>query len=319
MSLSRKTRLRHKRKQLSALLVGLWCLNGLAFAEQTQDSGLEEFALEPIIITGTFADLPEAYAGGQVARGARVGMFGNREFIDTPFNQISFTSELIKNQQSNNGLRSILQNDPSVRLSPSQSTSFENYTIRGILTQGGETAFNGIQGLYPMYNIDTSFIERVEVLKGPAALFNGAGSDGGMGVGGTINIIPKRAGAEPTRELSLQYTSDSQIGGYFDFGQRYGKNQEYGVRVNLGHHDGSTVLDHEKQETSAVTVSLDARLERFRASLDVSYLRNVFDAPSASLVLNGYKLPSPPRGSFNFQPSWGKSTSYNMLGLLNLE
>src|SRR5690606_202025 len=56
--------------------------------------------------------LPPAYAGGQVARGGRIGMLGNQDFMDTPFSATDYTSELIKDQQAAS-VADIVQNDPS--------------------------------------------------------------------------------------------------------------------------------------------------------------------------------------------------------------
>ncbi len=47
-------------------------------------------ALKQIVIQGdrsttsTIGKLPEAYAGGQVAKGGRLGILGNRDFMDAP-------------------------------------------------------------------------------------------------------------------------------------------------------------------------------------------------------------------------------------------
>ena len=38
------------------------------------------------------ADLPKPYAGGQVARGGRVGILGNQDVMATPFSTTSYTS-----------------------------------------------------------------------------------------------------------------------------------------------------------------------------------------------------------------------------------
>lgn len=39
--------------------------------------------------------LAKPYAGGQVARGARAGVLGTQDFMETPFSATSYTSELI--------------------------------------------------------------------------------------------------------------------------------------------------------------------------------------------------------------------------------
>lgn len=42
--------------------------------------------------------LPRTYAGGHVARGGQVGLLGNKDFMDTPFNITSFTAKKIEDQ-----------------------------------------------------------------------------------------------------------------------------------------------------------------------------------------------------------------------------
>ena len=55
--------------------------------------------------------------------------------------------------------------------------------------------FNGLPGINPVQAVDMSGIERVEVTLGPTAFLNGMAPGGA--VGGTINLVPKRAADEP--------------------------------------------------------------------------------------------------------------------------
>ncbi|WP_376779780.1 TonB-dependent receptor plug domain-containing protein, partial [Stutzerimonas nitrititolerans] len=59
--------------------------------------------------------LTESYAGDQVARGGRVGILGNQDYMDTPFTSTAYTSKLIQDQQARS-VSDIVQNDPSVRV-----------------------------------------------------------------------------------------------------------------------------------------------------------------------------------------------------------
>lgn len=47
--------------------------------------------------TGTLGSPAAPYAGGQVATGGQLGFLGNRGVMDMPFNQTSYTAELIQN------------------------------------------------------------------------------------------------------------------------------------------------------------------------------------------------------------------------------
>ena len=44
--------------------------------------------------------LKAPYAGGQVARGGRVGILGSQDVMDTPFNQTSYTARKAQDQQA---------------------------------------------------------------------------------------------------------------------------------------------------------------------------------------------------------------------------
>jgi len=59
--------------------------------------------------------LSPAYPGGQVARGARAGILGTRDAMDTPFSAISYTNELILDRHARS-VGDVLQNDPTVRV-----------------------------------------------------------------------------------------------------------------------------------------------------------------------------------------------------------
>lgn len=44
--------------------------------------------------------LPPVYAGGQVATGGRVGLLGNKDFMETPFSTVSYTDTYIQDLQA---------------------------------------------------------------------------------------------------------------------------------------------------------------------------------------------------------------------------
>ena len=58
--------------------------------------------------------LPVTYFGGQVATGGRLGLLGNMDIMDAPFNITSYTSELIESQQARS-IADLTDNDPSIQ------------------------------------------------------------------------------------------------------------------------------------------------------------------------------------------------------------
>jgi len=171
----------------------------------------------------------DTYAGGQVARGAQLGVLGNQAIADVPFSVTSYTAQTIRDQQART-VGDVLLNDASVR----QSNGFGNFSqvfiIRGLPLNSDDLAFNGLYGITPRQIVGTEALERVELFKGSSAFLNGV-SPQGTGIGGSVNLQPKRAEDTPTRSVSLDYSNSSRVGGQLDLGKRFGENNEWGARI----------------------------------------------------------------------------------------
>ena len=211
------------------------------------------------------AALPEPYAGGQVGRGARLGLLGNTDVMDAPFNITSYTAEVIENQGAGT-VAAVLQNDPSVRFTTSEGHLYENFNIRGFDVHGDDVAFNGLYGLAPNGHVPTEFIERVEVLKGPGALLGGMSPQGS--VGGIINLAPKRAEAAALTRLTADFTSSAHVGAHLDVSRRFGVEDRFGVRFNGVYRDGETGVDDQSKRRALGALALDYRGEQLQLSLD---------------------------------------------------
>lgn len=267
-------------------------------------SGSGVMTLTPVTVEGqasapAASALPEIYAGGQVARGGKLGLLGNRDLMDTPFNTTAYTAELIENQQARS-IADVLQNDPSVRYTTSGGHVMENFTIRGFSVDADDLALNGMYGMVPDGHVPTEFLERVEVIKGPNALLAGVSPSGG--VGGAINLVPKRAGDTPLTRIEADYTSDMQLGTHVDVGRRFGTDNRVGVRVNGVWRDGDTTLDDQSKRRILGAMAADYRGDNIRLTLDAFHTQERNDGGSPMMV--GFassvtKLPSAPDSSTN--------------------
>lgn len=262
--------------------------------------------------TGTVGAPPAPYAGGQVGSGGQLGFLGNRSVMNTPFSQTSYTAELIQNQQART-ISDVLLNDPSVRLVTPYGNGTDGIFIRGFYYDSGDYALNGLYGVAPYYSTSANFIERVEVLKGPSALLNGMPPLGA--VGGSINLITKKAPDFDITQLTATYASKSQFGLNVDVARRYGEQKEWGVRFNGGYRNGSTAYDKQTDEFGNAVLALDYRSERFRWSADVGYqtdnltppLRQISIASAAlgSTIPNNV-VPAAPSAGSNYMPDWAR-------------
>ena len=254
--------------------------------------------LPAVTVTGGLgmADDPlPAYAGGQVARGARVGLLGSQDFMDTPFSQTGFTSELIQNQQAQT-LADVLANDPSVQDSGTRyGPTGSGMLVRGFANTSnlGSVTFNGMQA-GSMYKQSAELYERVEITKGLDTMLNGMGPGGYLG--GNINLVPKRAGDEPLASVTASYISNSQFGTHIDLGRRFGENKEWGIRANALYRDGETPWNDRDSRLGAGALGLDFRGSRLRASLDVLRQTTTIDNSQPVVIFGSegvVKAPDP--------------------------
>jgi len=283
-----------------------------AYAQDAQQAT----TLQPVTVTAGAlgdGDLPPVYSGGQVAEGARLGLMGNQSVMDTPFNVTSYTSELIKNQQART-LADVMANDPSVRFTTSSGHAYENFRIRGFDVNQNDVAINGMYGLAPMGRTPVEFVERVEVLKGPNALFSGMAPSGA--VGGTVNLVTKRASDTPTATFGVDWLSDGQLGTTIDAGRRFGTRNEWGARVNGSFSDGATTLDGQSRKREFLSAGLDYRGTALTASIDAYHSQESFTGGTPAMFwFASPVVPVAPDPRINqFSTAYGSIQSNAVMG-----
>ena len=261
--------------------------------------------------------MPE-FAGGQVATGGRIGIFGNQKNIETPFSLTSYTHQYIQEKQLQS-VGDVLKGDPSVTVGRGYGNFQESYFIRGFSLGSDDTAYNGLYSILPRQYIPTELFERVEVFKGASAFLNGAAPSNG-GIGGTINLLPKRAGTEPLNKVTVGTDFN---GGYIanDYSHRFGEEQQLGVRVNTAFHGGNTVVDNEKSQLGLVAVGLDYKTDRLRLSGDLGYVNNRLKETRPNVTLGSAitEIPNAINGQDNFSQKWTYSNEEDVFGSYRAE
>ena len=255
-----------------------------------------EFTLQGVEVTAERDHaLPPAYAGGQVARGANLGVLGNKDFMDTPFSVTSYTAQTMEDQQAST-LQDVLSNDSSVRYGTSSGHPNENFIVRGLEVNHTNIYFNGLQGLAPQHRVPVEFLERVEVLKGPSSFLYGGMN---TSVGGAINLVPKHAGEKDITDFTTSYTSESHLGGHLDIGRRLGKNKEWGIRFNGLYADGDTEVDGQSRKRLLGTLGLDYQSDRWNLSVDAFGSQENFANGYVSMYQLDKGYVTAPSGSTN--------------------
>ncbi|MCD2166795.1 TonB-dependent receptor [Comamonas koreensis] len=263
--------------------------------------------------------LSKAYAGGQVARGGRVGILGTEDIMNTPFSTTAYTQDLIRDQQARS-VGDVLQNDASVRVSRGFGNFQESYFVRGFVLGSDSIAYNGLYGLLPRQYVSAELFERVELLRGASGFLNGA-SPAGDSIGGALNLLPKRASNEPLTRVSVGGSSGAQGYAAADISRRFGPDQATGLRLNVAKRKGDTTIDDEGVDLSVVSLGMDWRSSNLRLSADVGYQSHKLTTPRPNVTLGAAvtQVPSAPDNSRNFAQPWTYSNERDSFGSVRAE
>ena len=307
----------------TALLLAAASTNAWAATAASTDDSAQSLTLDATNVNAVYngpTDLPDVLAGGQVARGARLGMLGNKDVMDTPFSVTSYTAKTLADLQTVT-VADALERDPSVRSTGQTGGIVDSFFIRGFaIGEGnlGELAYDGVYGVAPNYRAFTEYAERVEVLKGPGALMYGVSPN--SGVGGVINIVPKRPLDQDLTRFTGSYASDSQVGGHLDISRRFGDENQFGVRFNGSLQGGDTAVDDQHRDVGIGAIALDYRGERLRLNLDYISQKESYEGASRPFTIApGVQVPSAPNGRTSLPQKWGWSDTKEQSLLLGGE
>jgi len=304
-----------------ATLFALFCSLPITALAETTETGGQPLLLEEVNVNAQVpipGDLPPVFAGGQVARGGQLGVLGNQDIMDVPFSMTAYTEALISDQQAET-VGDVLLNDSSVRQSSGYSNQAQNFMIRGLPLYGDDISFNGLYGILPRQIISTDALERVEVFKGPNAFINGV-TPTGSGIGGGVNLQPKRAGDVPLRRFSTDISDDGRIGEHLDIAQRFGEDNRFGARLNLSQREGDTAIDDENQRSKLFALGLDYRGDGLRLSGDFVYAKERVNGGRSSVNLgDATHIPQAPSADTNYGQEWGFSEIEDTFGMLRGE
>ncbi|WP_370599688.1 TonB-dependent receptor [Pseudomonas nitroreducens] len=188
--------------------------------------------------------------------------------IDAPLRDIPQTVNVVPQSvikdQGAQSMEDVLKNVPGVGFSNGDGQR-DQVTIRGF-SAIGDMYIDGVRD-DALYFRDLSNIERVEVIKGPAAVLYGRGSSGGL-----INSISKTPGFAPKHEVGMTVDSEGKRRTQFDTGWADQQtNQAY--RVTGAFEDSDTYRDDGYIDRKAIAPSAYFRLsDDLELNLGASYL-----------------------------------------------
>ena len=110
-----------------------------------------------------------------------------------------------------------------------------------------------------------NFIGNIEVTSGPAMGFTGTTTQ--ESAGGLVNLISKRAGDEDITKFKQTFSGRGSFGEYVDVSRRFGKEKEWGLRINAQNLSGETAIPDEKLTARDFFINLDHRDKKSNTNL----------------------------------------------------
>ena len=264
---------------------------------------------ETIVVTAQRANRTE------VKREGSAGVLGNKPAEDLPFNLRSYTETLILNQQPQT-LGQVLENDPTVRTTYGFGNASEQFVIRGFTLFGDDVGLDGLYGITPRQLIAPELYDSVQVLNGASAFLNGA-APGGSGIGGSVNLLPKRAGSRALTRVTAGFVGSGQFGASFDVARRFA-NGKIGIRLNGSHRDGEVAINDEDRKTTVLGGAIDFRGERVRLSLDLAYQKVRVDSLRPKVTVTSF-IPKVPKADANYAQPWTFTELEDVFGIARAE
>lgn len=248
----------------------------------------------------------EQYPGGYVGKSTHIGILGQKDNMDVPIKATSITAKAIEQVAlPNSTILEAVTLDPEVR--SRGGNAYNDITVRGFNVSPHDFFIDGIPGLMCQSSIPANFIERIDVISGPANITNGSTSFSKSALG-AIDFIPKKATSTPIRKYTETFSGRSSWTEGIDIGQRFGDHKEWGVRINAELTKGTTFRQKEKMTSGDIFIDVDYDKGDNRANFFYGHNHVNESAPDLPLRLsyNGVKqaVPDAVKGSTNFQASW---------------
>jgi len=176
-------------------------------------------------------------------------------------------------------VKEALSYTPSVFSTRGSSDTYDVITIRGFTASTAANTNQYLDGMklqggnYSEVSMDSYFLERVELLRGPVSVLYGKSHPGGV-----VSMVSKRPTTEPLKEVQFKMGSDNLWQTGFDFSDAIDDNGEFSYRLT-----GLGRSENAQQEMSKSTRYAIAPAFSWRpdSKTDFTFLSNFQSDPDA--------------------------------------
>lgn len=174
-----------------------------------------------------------------------------------------------------------------------QFSSYDDFTIRGFRTQDNSSMqlLNGLRTITGFWKQPlTNYLERVEVIKGPAAALFGNSSPGGI-----INRVTKKPLKDPRQSLSFTTGSYNTFRTLADFTGPLNDSKTLLYRMNLGYENSQSFRDLQFDKNFIVAPSISfIPNDKTQVNFDVVYNRSMSRLDRGQAVFDNNNIYSTP-------------------------
>ncbi|AOB31969.1 TonB-dependent receptor [Bordetella sp. H567] len=219
------------------------CPASPTWAQETQQ-------LPVISVTGEAVETAEGPVPGYVARRSSAGSKTDTPLVETP-QSISVVTRQQMDDQAAQTLDQALRYVPAV-YSQDNDLRFDQLTIRGF---AADSYLDGMKlnrtTWFANPRIDPYFLERIDVLRGPASVLYGQASPGGL-----VDMVSKRPTAEPLHSIEMGIGNDQRYQLGFDFGGPVDQDGKWLYRVTGLGRDANTQTRHVEEQRIGIAPAL---------------------------------------------------------------
>ncbi|WP_302792192.1 TonB-dependent receptor [Dialister invisus] len=293
------------KKKLLAIAVA--AAAGAALCGITADAAV--YQLDEIIVNGDKYTDDTIMPGGKTDRRIHFGLYGNMDLMDVPANIASYTEKTIKqNYIPARTFMNTVTNNPSIMVGGASTNNNVELQIRGSAFNTHDMTMDGLPGMMAMGIIPMNWVEKIDVVTGPNIVLSGTGIN--QSVSGYINFVPKIAKDKPILAISETYSSHRLFNHAIDWGQRFGDDHRYGIRINAERYSGTTSFSNETLHGNDLYIHFDQRTKSSNTSVMYGHDHVInHGMPEVLNVINNWggtvtKLPDPSKVVENFMPTW---------------
>ncbi|WP_339837180.1 TonB-dependent siderophore receptor [uncultured Flavobacterium sp.] len=259
---------------------------------------IKKYNLQEVVVTGKNIDNPISIGKTSIKP------------MDLPQASSVITNVTLQNQQVNS-ITDILKNANGVYIMGTTGGYQEEIASRGFSLSSSNTFKNGIRYFNGM-SIETSGLERVEFLKGSAAMLFGNVSPGGI-----LNLVTKKPKYDFGGEVGFNFGSFNTIKPTLDVYGALNKNKTAAFRINSSYEKADSYRNNVESERFYINPSFEFVLSKKTDLLIETDFTKDSRTPDFGAGIIDYKVVDLPRDRF-LGVSWGKYDSQQFANTITI-